>query len=80
MGIMSQKEKILKLLKERGANGATNYELNSICFRYGARIKDLRVEGYNIKTVREGGSRFKFVLIQNIRVSIPVNIQQGRLI
>ena len=79
---MSQKEKILKLLKERGANGATNYELNDICFRYGARIKDLRDEGYDIKTVREGGSRFKFVLVNNIRVNEPVFTQagQGKLI
>ena len=46
---MSQKEKILKLLKE-SPNGVSNFELNEICFRYGARIFELRKEGYPISS------------------------------
>lgn len=63
---MTQKEKMLKLLIERGKIGATNLELNSICPRHPARINDLRDEGYDIKTVKDGGPRFKFVLLNEI--------------
>lgn len=59
----SQTSKILKLLKEKG--NATNIELNKICYRYGARIHELRQEGYNIISVREKGSIWRFYLGEN---------------
>jgi hypothetical protein len=43
---LSQTARILNLLKNQGK--ATNRELNVICFRYGARILDLRNEGHII--------------------------------
>ena len=58
----NQREKILNLLRERGRAGASNRELNSFCFRYGARIWELRRAGYEVDTIREGNSRFRFVL------------------
>lgn len=53
---MSQTAKIVKLLEKRGMRGALNTELNKICFRYGARIYELRKDGYNISCtpVRRG--------------------------
>lgn len=57
----TQTAKILKLLKEKGS--ATNVELNKICFRYGARIHDLRHdEGYDIISVHEKGGVWRFYL------------------
>jgi hypothetical protein len=42
----NQRERILSLLEERGELGVLNLELNEIAFRYGARLKELRDEGY----------------------------------
>jgi hypothetical protein len=38
----AQRDRILALLRKRGAAGAMNWELNSYCLRYGARIFELR--------------------------------------
>lgn len=48
----TQKERILAALL-RGP--ATNRELNSIAFRYSARIAELRAEGHDIRTYRLPG-------------------------
>src|ERR1051326_269002 len=45
------KQKVLDALRKAGSAGMSNTELNEICFRYGARIFDLRREGYQIKSV-----------------------------
>jgi hypothetical protein len=50
------------LLRERGRAGVTNLELNTVCFRYGARIWELRKQGFAVETRREGDSVFRFVL------------------
>ena len=59
----AQRERILSLLRSRGAAGATNVELNAIAFRYGGRIHELREMGYRIETVRESENLFRFVLV-----------------
>ena len=56
---LTQTARILKLLKSEGQ--ATNRQLNRICFRYGARIHELRIEGHDILTVREKDGLFRFV-------------------
>lgn len=43
---ISQTAKILRLLKEKGV--IRNTDLNKICFRYSARIHELRREGHII--------------------------------
>lgn len=50
----SQTAKILKLLKKKGK--LTNRQLNKICFRYAARLHELRKEGHIIVSnhVKEG--------------------------
>lgn len=55
----TQTKKILGLLKTKKT--VTNYELNQICFRYAARIHDLRSEGYRIVSNHVGGSLWTFV-------------------
>lgn len=57
-----QKQRVLELLKRRGEAGATNDELNEIGFRYGARIYELRREGYAIGKQHLRGGRFRFWL------------------
>jgi hypothetical protein len=56
---LSQTARILKLLKAEGQ--ATNGQLNKICFRYGARLHELRVEGHDILSVKEKGGLWRFV-------------------
>lgn len=48
----TQKERILAALR-RGP--VTNRELNSIAFRYSARIAELRADGHDIRTYRLPG-------------------------
>lgn len=56
----SQTKRILKLLKEKGT--VSNAELNKICFRYGARLHDLRRDGHIIVTNRVKEGLYTFTL------------------
>lgn len=56
---VSQTAQILNLLKTK--KRVTNRELNRICYRYGARIWELRREGHVIVTNRVKDSLFEFV-------------------
>jgi hypothetical protein len=56
---LSQTARILRLLKQE--KRATNRQLNSICFRYGARIHELRNEGHIIVTNRLHDNLYEFV-------------------
>lgn len=58
---MTQQEKILELL-EKHPKGVTNFDLNKIAFRYSARIKDLREQGYDISATHIKGSEWSFRL------------------
>ena len=40
----------------------SNVQLNRICFRYGARIFDLKRDGYNIDSERVKGGLWQFRL------------------
>lgn len=44
----SNREKVLQVLQDH--KNVTNLQLNEICFRYGARILELRAQGYDIRT------------------------------
>ena len=75
----AQRERILSLLRSRGASGATNIELNAIAFRYGGRIHELRRMGYRIEPLRESENLFRFVLISEPENPKPIsNFQQRR--
>ena len=56
---MSKQARILRLLKNKG--GATNAELNKICYRYSARIYDLRKEGHIIVPVHIKDGLWEFI-------------------
>jgi hypothetical protein len=58
---MTQTQKIIELLSRK--KKVYNNELNKICFRYGARIHELRKMGYTIKTECEGLGFYSFSLI-----------------
>lgn len=55
-------DRIMALLKEKGENGAFNYELNRIAFRYSAIIHTMRKDGWNITTERVKQGVYKFTL------------------
>ena len=57
-----QRDKILALLQAAGPRGVTNLLLNEVAFRYGGRIFELRKLGWDISTVCEGESVYRFVL------------------
>lgn len=58
----TQAEKILQALQDAGEEGVSNYFLNSICFRYGARLFDLKQQGYDIQRKHVKGSEWRFIL------------------
>lgn len=60
----NQREKILTWLRMRGAQGVLNTELNELCMRFGARIYELRREGYKIETHKLDEGRYRFVLVE----------------
>ena len=64
MGQLSQTARILNLLKTK--KRVTNRELNRICFRYGARIYELRNEGHDIRTERVKDGLYEFVYFGHI--------------
>ena len=50
----NNRDRVLALFQARGV--CTNVDLNAICFRFGARIEELRKQGYDIRTgVRSAG-------------------------
>lgn len=58
----TQQEKILAILEKAGDHGVTNVTLNRIAFRYGARLHELRKQGYQISTLYIAPGLFRFVL------------------
>lgn len=58
---MNQKTKILNILK-RNKRGVYNWDLNNICFRYSARIMELRKEGHNISVELISKGVYKYYL------------------
>ena len=58
-----QRGEILAALRLAGSGGVSNVELNKICFRFGARIWELRRAGFTIKTTNEGDGVFRSTLL-----------------
>lgn len=59
----NNRDKVLDLLKRSGSYGATNLQLVAEGgMRYGARIYELRKEGYDIRTFPVESGVFRFVL------------------
>ena len=60
---MTQRDKILNLLVESGEQGVLNIQLNNIAFRYGARLAELREDGYSIRSSHIKGAVWRFTLL-----------------
>jgi len=58
---ISQKEKILKLLLKRKC--VHMRDLNNVAYRYGARLADLRKQGYKIETRQIRAGEFVYEMI-----------------
>jgi len=59
---LSQKDRILKLLLK--GKPVHMRVLNNVAFRYGARLADLRKQGYKIDTIQNGNGNFSYRLSQ----------------
>lgn len=55
------KAKVLAALQD---GPKTNVELNAICYRYGARIFELKREGYPIEKAHQGGGVWTYELLK----------------
>ena len=56
------RSKYMRILDLLRANGeATNAELNGICYRYGARIKEMREAGHIIVTSRQNDTCYRYI-------------------
>lgn len=58
--MIPKRQAVLNLLESKGT--VTNIELNSVCFRYGARIHELREQGHWITTERREDGVWTFTL------------------
>lgn len=57
----SAKDRILARLRQ---GSATNIELNAICYRYGARLLELKREGHAWVKEPEGGGVWRYMLAE----------------
>ena len=71
---MSKKEQILQLLKSK--EFVTQQELNSISYRYGGRICELRAEGHTIHTEQIKKGQFIYKYLARIDIKPSDNIYE----
>ena len=64
----SAKARVLAALEAAGPAGVLNTELNSICYRYGGRLHELRNEGYRIETQPKAAGLVRYVLLPKDRL------------
>ena len=57
------KARVLAALVEAGASGVTTDALNEICFRYGARLLELRREGHRIDKAHVADGIYRYTYI-----------------
>lgn len=75
---LNNRERVFCKLVAAGAKGVTNAELlHEGGFRYGARLFELRQEGWNIETFPAGDGLFRFVL-RGRNVEQPSLFQEAR--
>lgn len=65
MKLTGQKAAILLALREGGKAGASNVLLNGICFRYGARLWEMKKLGFEIEKVCTDATcgAFSYILV-----------------
>lgn len=63
---MTQAERILDLLRERGSAGVSNFELMKISYQYPARLHTLRHKhGHKIESKHVNGTEWHITLIDD---------------
>lgn len=73
---MTQAERILALLRDRGPVGASNFELMLISYQYPARIHTLRHKhGHIIESKHVKDQEWRITLIKDAEGVIPDNTQ-----
>jgi len=62
----TQKQKILNLLKQRGKNGAYNWEFATELhvLKYTNRLSELYQDGHNIRRIPEGNGSNRYILVE----------------
>lgn len=60
----TQKERIARLFLSKCKKRVMNTDLNRISYRYGARIKELREDGWMIFTKREDVGLYSYTLLK----------------
>jgi hypothetical protein len=78
-GSATQNETVLAILRERGDDGVSAIELDRRfgIYRAGARIFDLRREGYLIHTKTEHGKTAHYTLLASPVGATPIPILTG---
>ncbi|MET3349001.1 UNVERIFIED_ORG: hypothetical protein ABID57_000670 [Arthrobacter sp. UYEF1] len=59
----NQRERILQMLEDAGEEGVTNLALNTVAYRYGGRLFELRQDGYRIRSSHVKGPVWRFTLL-----------------
>lgn len=72
--LITQRQKIVKALKDAGADGMTNVEMNKISMRFGGHIDELYRQGYKIRKINLGGGLWRYFFISEpSQIQIPTN-------
>jgi len=73
MANLTQANRILMLLRDRGPRGASNFELMQISYQYPARIHTLRhKEGHVIETKHINDKEWRITLIKEAGRPAPI--------
>lgn len=59
---VSQKIRILEVLREAGLRGMTNAELKDVAIRFSSLTNSLQLDGYDIRLTNEGGGIVRYTL------------------
>jgi hypothetical protein len=76
--IPTQKEMILKALKDAGSAGVLNSKLQKISLRYGGILGFLYKEGYKIDTINLGDGAVKYVFKSDPTPDTKLNLPKAK--
>ncbi len=74
----SQRSKIISLLRERGKQGALNYELARIGLRYSSRLRECRIQGFKIETDHICEDLYRYRLVEKPVTPKPLPAYEPR--
>ncbi len=74
----SQRSKIISLLRERGKQGALNYELARIGLRYSSRLRECRIQGFKIETDHICEDLYRYRLVEEPVTPMPLHAYEPK--